>query len=157
MAERYESKETRTDFVGPYTAYIYADGHVETDPPNRPLSREDVQRQRRGQVAAQSKAQRQLEAERSNEGVPSVSVARDLSLATASRSLVEPFHAAIEALTEAADTIATPPDQLAALAGSFDLGGTIGDSPKEYGPQTPSRSDGTGQAVRQAEFPVEGR
>ena len=157
MVERYVSKVTLTDYVGPYTAYTYADGHVETDPPNRPKSREDVQRERRGQVAAQSRAQRQLEAERSTEGLPSTAVARDLSLATASRSLTEPFHAAIEALTDAAETIATPPEQLAALVGSFDLGGTIGDSPKEYGPQTPKRDDGTGRGVREAVYPVEGR
>ena len=45
--------ETRQDYVGPYTAYIYADGHVETDPPNRPQSREDVQRARLATLAQQ--------------------------------------------------------------------------------------------------------
>lgn len=157
MAERYIRKETRTDFVGSYTAYIYADGHVETDPINRPQSREDVQRARRGQAAARSQAQRQLEAERSNEGVPSTSVARDLALATSSRSLTEPYHAAIEALTNAADTVASQPQQLSAVVGSFDLGGTLETSPKEYGPAVPLREDGTGQPVRQAAYPMEGR
>jgi hypothetical protein len=35
-------KITKTDFVGPYTEYVYADGHVETEPVGRPQSREDV-------------------------------------------------------------------------------------------------------------------
>lgn len=156
MAERYTSKETRTDFVGPYTAYIYADGHVETAPVNRPQSREDVQRTRRGKVA-ESQAQRQLEGERANQGVPSLAVERDLALATSSRTLVEPYHAAVEAITDAAGTVAATPTLLAALIDSFDLGGTLDSSPKEYGPNTPLRGDGTGQDARQAAYPLEGR
>jgi hypothetical protein len=38
--------ETRTDFIGSYTAYIYSDGHVETEPAGRPIFKEDYQRQR---------------------------------------------------------------------------------------------------------------
>ena len=35
-------KITKTDFVGTYTEYVYGDGHSETDPPGRPLTRDDV-------------------------------------------------------------------------------------------------------------------
>jgi hypothetical protein len=42
-----KSKETRRDYLGTYIAYIYLDGHVETSPPYRPKSKEDVQRARR--------------------------------------------------------------------------------------------------------------
>jgi hypothetical protein len=38
-------RETLTDYVGSYIANTFSDGHVETDPANRPLSKEDVQRQ----------------------------------------------------------------------------------------------------------------
>jgi hypothetical protein len=44
-------RETRTDAAGTYVAYTYADGHIETEPPGRPLYPEDIQRQRRRQAA----------------------------------------------------------------------------------------------------------
>lgn len=42
--------EIRTDELGSYTAYIFDDGHVETDPPGRPLYRVDLQRKRRFEI-----------------------------------------------------------------------------------------------------------
>jgi len=47
------SRRTLSDAAGTYTAYTYSDGHVTTDPPNRPVSREDLQRQVRDQLAQQ--------------------------------------------------------------------------------------------------------
>lgn len=43
--------ETRNDYLGAYTAYVYSDNHVETDPPARPRFKEDAQRQLLGQQA----------------------------------------------------------------------------------------------------------
>lgn len=45
------STQVLSDAAGFYTAYTYADGHVETSPPNRPVSKEDLQRQIRDQLA----------------------------------------------------------------------------------------------------------
>jgi hypothetical protein len=38
--------ETRTDYLGDYVAYIYSDGHVESDPVDRPVYKEDYLRKR---------------------------------------------------------------------------------------------------------------
>lgn len=46
-------QEIHTDAAGTYTAYVYADGHTETNPPGRPMSREDMQRERISTVAAE--------------------------------------------------------------------------------------------------------
>ena len=43
--------QTLSDAAGLYTAYTYSDGHVQTSPPNRPVSKEDLQRQVRDQLA----------------------------------------------------------------------------------------------------------
>jgi len=70
MAEQPYRKETRVDYIGPYTAYIYADGHIETEPPQRPMSKEDVQRTRRVS-ATQKRAVAMLAAERAKIGLTS--------------------------------------------------------------------------------------
>lgn len=57
------SRRTLSDAAGTYIAYTYADGHVTTDPPNRPVSREDLQRQVRDTIA-QQKATQSLTGER---------------------------------------------------------------------------------------------
>jgi hypothetical protein len=38
--------ETRTDYLGNYVAYVYSDGHVESDPVDRPVYKEDYLRKR---------------------------------------------------------------------------------------------------------------
>ena len=43
---------TKTDYIGTYTEYTFDDGHVETDPPNRPIYKEDVQLQRTADTGA---------------------------------------------------------------------------------------------------------
>lgn len=53
------SRRTLSDAAGTYTAYTYADGHITTDPPNRPVSKEDLQRQVRDKLA-QDQATRSL-------------------------------------------------------------------------------------------------
>lgn len=51
------SRRTLSDAAGTYIAYTYSDGHVTTDPPNRPVSREDLQRQVRDTIAQQQATQ----------------------------------------------------------------------------------------------------
>lgn len=51
------SRRTLSDAAGMYIAYTYSDGHVTTDPPNRPVSREDLQRQVRDTIAQQQATQ----------------------------------------------------------------------------------------------------
>jgi hypothetical protein len=51
MTDKIIKKEFRTDVAGTYIANIFADGHVETDPPNRPFSKEDLQRKIRNDEA----------------------------------------------------------------------------------------------------------
>lgn len=105
------SKETRTDIAGTYTAYIYADGHVETDPPGRPLSKEDLQRQRKAQVAT-DRAKRMIAAERAKFGVLGDSIPnqtlRDNATAVSSKIVLEPFHKFLHAVSEISDTATVP-------------------------------------------------
>ena len=100
--------ETRTDFVGTYTAYLFADGHVETDPPGRPQSREDAQRERRRQLAT-ADPRRQLQA------------------AAPLDRVLQPFQRTSAALAEIATTVQAVKPARDELLTTVDLGGSDDD------------------------------
>ena len=128
MAERFVRKETRTDYQGSYTAYIYADGHVETDPPGRPKSREDVQRERLA-AAAGDRALRLLEAQQAELGVTGVVLPTDVRRANRGlaslRVLTGPYHETLAALGQVSPTLRAPEGQATLLRETIDIGGLV--------------------------------
>ena len=67
--------ETKSDYVGTYTAYTYTDGHVETNPVSRPKYKEDVQ------------------------------LKRTLTAGASPSQLIRPFSSAVFALSKFANTV----------------------------------------------------
>lgn len=128
MAERFLREEIRTDYAGSYTAYLYADGHVETDPPGRPTSREDSQRERLA-TAAGDRAQRLLEAQQAELGVAGVTLPTNIRRASRGlaslRVLTGPYHETLAALGQLAPTLRAPEGQAALLRESIDIGGLV--------------------------------
>jgi hypothetical protein len=122
----YYAKEIRTDAVGEYVAYIYADGHTETEPPGRPLSREDVQRQRLTDFARRQ-AKRALQASQSAKttGSPKQSIVRENRVTMAPRVLNENFAMTLSTLQVMAQTLQAPEDQRENLIRNADLGGDV--------------------------------
>lgn len=116
--------ETRRDFLGEYVAYVYADGHVETDPPHRPVYREDVIRRRAAQIAAKQPdaavaAQRAAKSASNLES--RIERARQMVLLD---SLAE-FRATLTAVqTLVAATIASR-EELLELLSNIDIGGEL--------------------------------
>jgi hypothetical protein len=144
--------ETRTDFVGPYTAYIYDDGHIETDPPGRPMSQEDAQRDRKRQIAL-TRARRILEIERAKYGVGVAAppeVVRQKAATLAGRLVAEEYHRTMAVFGQLPDTIASPAGLNQMLSDTVDLGGDI--SP-DFMPQRPAEVQQTG--VREPTFALE--
>lgn len=126
MTERPISTETRTDYVGEYRAYIYADGHVETDPPGRPLSKEDVQRKR---VLAYARANaanfaNKATALKNPTGIPAPA-AVDRSVTVNRSMLLANFQETQQALAQASVTARTPDANIKTLVSTFGVGGPL--------------------------------
>lgn len=101
-------EEIRTDAAGNYTAYVYADGHTETNPPGRPLSKEDLQRQRL-QAASKADARTAVAAARTTTGSKTTAASRRESAAGAGpRQLMPQFQAFQAALSTMVVTATTP-------------------------------------------------
>ena len=124
--ERPIKTEIRTDYAGTYTAFIYADGHTETEPPGRPLSREDMQRERL-KDASKAQAKNVLESRRARLGLSGTpqEVVRDNTPAASNRRLISPFARTINTMSEVASTFRTPPQQLQTLSQEAGLGGFV--------------------------------
>jgi len=126
VAETFVRQENRTDFLGAYTAYVYADGHVETDPPGRPVSKEDVQRQRRAAVARED-ARRLLAADRAKQGrggVP-LQVQAEQGLAVTLRPMTQQYHETLNIAMQLAELYRTPSEVAKTLVETIDLGGPV--------------------------------
>lgn len=127
MTERPVSEEVRTDYVGEYKAYIYADGHVETDPPGRPLSKEDRQRQRVLEYARANAGNFANKATtlKNPTGTPAAAAAS--RSVTVNRSmLLFNYTETQQALAVAASTARTPDAEAKALVANFSVGGPLG-------------------------------
>jgi len=149
-------KETRTDYLGAYTAYIYPDGHVETDPPNRPTSQEDAQRARRRQLA-QTLARRMLEIERTKYGLasstPPPEVVRQKAGTLTGRLVAEEYHRTAAVFGELPETIGVPAGLSQTLLTTVEIGGEVEGSSQEFLARTPQARPETG--VRPPTFPTE--
>jgi hypothetical protein len=126
-----------TDFVGSYVAYTYADGHVETDPPGRPTSKEDVQRLRKRQAATDN-TKSFLAAEQAKNGAGlSVDLVRDGATAAIGRLLDKEYHETVDATSTMLQTVVADSQFRQQVIDNADLGGDIvgdkaGERP-EYG------------------------
>lgn len=143
----YVSKEERTDYLGAYTAYTYADGHVETDPPARPVTKEDAQRLRLRE-ASRTRAQRLVEAQRSRTssyGTAPADVVRENSLSTNVQGLLGDYETTLKTIGALASTFRGNIGQTEQLVEKYDLGGKLvgstdedqayGDPAQDRGPE----------------------
>lgn len=120
------SKATLTDYIGPFVAYTYADGHIETVPPNRPQSKEDVQRQRRIQVI-RTRALAVLSSERAIVGtgnLPMV-IKRENANTVGGKIMLSNYHDALHKLSEIAVTSTAFPGSIETLRTTIGLGGRV--------------------------------
>ena len=124
MAESPTSTEVRTDVKGTYTAYLYADGHVETDPPGRPVSREDLQRQRLADFAT-TNALESVEASKAGRTGGSASAVRQSRPAATLRALVPTFMEGLASAQLIPKTMVMSEAQRTELLNTFDLGGRV--------------------------------
>jgi hypothetical protein len=133
--------EFRTDVAGTYLAHVFSDGHTETDPPNRPLSKEDLQRQIRD-AAALDKSKAMLANEHTRytrspaqKAAPNAQqIARDEFNTIAGGSLIKSFNDAINASVQFAVTASAPAGQVEGLIATVPLGGELppGDGAVEF-------------------------
>lgn len=149
MADIPISSVQSTDYAGTYTLYTYADGHTETDPVGRPLSREDVQRARLASFS-QSKPTQSLGA------LGAVSSAAPVHVDTArvSASMAALFPALGKAQDAIATLASTGRSTVAALdehSGMADLGGPV------VGPRAGQKQSFTRPAGTDPELPTEVR
>ena len=126
MTERPTSQETRTDYVGEYRAYIFADGHVETDPPGRPMSKEDMQRKRVLEYARANAGNfaNKVTTLKNPAGTPAPAVV-DCTVTTNRSLLLFNFEETQQALSQAAATARTPDANIKTLVTTFGVGGPI--------------------------------
>lgn len=115
----------RTDYEGNYKAYVYSDGHVETDPPGRPLFKEDAQRRLLAQKAVADapaflKIARAAEAQAARPQLQA-----DNRHAANTRVMAPAFHDSLAGLSAATDTFASSPTYRASVINQIDLGGVV--------------------------------
>lgn len=128
MADRPVKTVRAEDFLGSYIAYTYADGHTETDPPNRPASREDAQRTRLIAVS-RDRSLAIVASQRERFGVDAASLPPSISRENAAivngSLLRRPYTSQVNKLSNLAETSSAPQDMCDALKTSADLGGPV--------------------------------
>lgn len=124
MSDTLIRTETRTDFLGEYTAYIYSDGHVETDPNDRPVSKEDYQRRRANSLAAADTATAVTSARIAN-ATGRDHLNRDQAASSATAGLLDEVRKTLKAVGTLIETTAAPVDQVQSLIETVPLGGTL--------------------------------
>lgn len=161
MAARFVSKEERTDYLGSYFAYIYADGHVETDPPGRPVTKEDAQRLRL-RDASRSRAQRLVEAQRSRYsayGDTPADVVRENALSTNVQGMLGAYEETLKTFATLAETTRGNAGQAEQLVENYDLGGKLlgaTDRDPAYGRPSQARGDEP-DGPHTPRYPLKGR
>jgi len=126
------SREYLTDYVGSYVIFTYDDGHQETQPPNRPQSREDVQRQIRI-AQASSNATQALAAERSRFTKTAAQAAAPNAQALgradfdtlAGLTITNPYAQGVNAVSEVAKTASASDATVSTLISSLSLGSPV--------------------------------
>lgn len=117
--------ETRNDYEGEYTAYVFSDGHVETSPPDRPRFKEDAQRRLLADRAVADspgflKLARGAEAQGARPALQA-----DNRHASNTRVMAPAFHDTLAGLAAVTATFETSPAYREAVVGSIDLGGLV--------------------------------
>jgi hypothetical protein len=131
--------ETRNDYIGAYTAYVYSDNHVETDPPARPKFKEDAQRQLLAQQAV-ANAPKFLKIARAAEAQPDRPALQADGRHAANTRVVSPaFADSLAGLSAVTATFASSATYRQSVVSRIDLGGFVqGDRAgirPEYGPE----------------------
>lgn len=118
-----------TDIAGSYVAYTFADGHVETDPPGRPLFKEDLQRNRRIEVSkTRSLAILAAEKTKGSSLLPS-SILRNNADVVNGSVLIMPYLQQIQKISNIAETSTAAAGQVTSLLQTVPIGGkVIGDN-----------------------------
>jgi hypothetical protein len=117
--------EIRNDYIGDYTAYIYSDNHVETDPVGRPKFKEDAQRVLLAQQAV-ANAPAFLKIARGSEAQPDrPALQADARHASNARVMAPAFHDSLEGLSAVTATFASSLAYRKALVSQVDLGGKV--------------------------------
>lgn len=124
MADIPIATETRTDAKGSYTAYIYADGHTETNPPGRPLSKQDLQRQRFADFATTNALEAVESAQAGRTGGSQAAVRQSRPVASL-RALTPSFHEGLALVQLVPKTMCMSPAQREDLLTNYDLGGRV--------------------------------
>lgn len=156
MSIYFDREEIRTDAVGPYRVYIYPDGHEETEPPGRPLTKEDLQRRRlagavhekRNTMARAMRTTRQggrqPDAQRQTEHLPTF------------RALTQPVHDTLNAFARVSGTARAPDGYRKQLIQNYDLGGYIPGRVNPGSEAAPAKVHIPGKA-KEREYPREVR
>lgn len=146
-------REYKTDFVGSYVVFTYDDGHKETQPENRPMSREDVQRQIR-QEEAERYATKALAIERTrytkteaqqNSEVASA-IGRQEFDALSGRTVSEEFSQGVEAVSRVARTATSSAAVASTVVATLSLGSPV------VGPRAGQRPEYTADTAATAAY-----
>lgn len=117
--------ETRNDYEGDYTAYLYSDGHIETAPVGRPLFKEDAQRRQLAQQAV-ADAPRFLKIARGSEAQSArPHLQADNRHAANTRVGAPAFHDSIAGLSAVTSTFTASSTYRVAVVSQIDLGGIV--------------------------------
>ena len=151
-------RRTQSDAAGTYTEYTYSDGHITTDPPNRPVSREDLQRQVRDTIA-QQKATQSLIGERArytkNQAQKQAPNAQQIARAefdVINGNLVTAgVSKAVQNFTKFAGTATATTDYLDQVVSTVSLGGELATPGVEFIPPYPADTE---QAITRENFAV---
>ena len=137
--------ETRTDFLGEYIAYVYGDGHIETEPAGRPVTKEDFQR-RRAVDLSQRSAREALASARIARSTGRANLNREQAGAAATASVFDEMRKTLSTISVlVSSTVATPAAALG-LTLTADVGGTLVD-PKDLTSSIPEQS--TDESLRE--------
>lgn len=117
--------EVRTDYLGEYTAYVYSDNHVETDPVARPKFKEDAQRQLLAQQAV-SNAPAFLKIARGAESQPDrPALQADGRHASNARVMAPAFFDSLAGLSAVTSTFTASATYRQSVVSQIDLGGVV--------------------------------
>lgn len=116
--------DERTDFLGTYVAYTYTDGHVETDPPDRPVYKEDYQRQRSVELAQQNTSAA-IAAARLARTTGKAGLNREQAAASATADLLDNMRQTLQTLGTLIQASVTPEGIRDTLVSSVDMGGPL--------------------------------
>lgn len=119
------TREVLTDAAGSYVRYVFADGHVETSPPGRPTSKEDLQRELRIAEALKN-AKKTLKKTRTVEDSRLArQIARSEFDTTGAAAVIGAFTAALRRQSEFATTATAPAAAVDGLLSNASLGGDV--------------------------------